>query len=149
MVKCACLPSPKTIRVAIRPLSTEDFADFGPSKVRADFGTSSLPQHGDRMTNSHPDVIPFPQRASAPVAEPTPNVLIVTCDPDVAWRLENDVRSAGLSTRVVNSYDTAAQSLSLQACEVCLVGPLAPGDSVEVSLSGLGKLTNAVQPEER
>ena len=88
------------------------------------------------MTNTHPDVIPFPQRTSAPIAEQAANVLIVTCDQDVAWRLENDVRSAGLTTRVVNSYDTAAQSLSLQACEVCLVGPLAPGETAG-SLAGL------------
>ena len=81
------------------------------------------------MTTAHPDVIPFPQRASAPVAESAPNVLIVSCDQEVAWRLENDVRSAGLTTRVVNSYDAAAQSLSLQACEVCLVGPLSPGET--------------------
>jgi DNA-binding NtrC family response regulator len=81
------------------------------------------------MTNSHPDVIPFPQRASAPAAESAPNVLIVTCDSDVAWRLENDVRSSGLTTRTVDTYDAAAQALSLQACEVCLVGPLAPGET--------------------
>ncbi len=88
------------------------------------------------MTTAHPDVIPFPQRASAPVAESAPNVLIVSCDQEVAWRLENDVRSAGLTTRVVNSYDAAAQSLSLQACEVCLVGPLSPGETAG-SIAGL------------
>ena len=136
VAKRASLPFPQSVCTALGPFSTEDFASDGPSVVRADSGTSSLPDHGDRMTNSHPDVIPFPQRASAPVAEPAPNVLIVTCDPDLAWRLENDVRSAGLTTRVVNSYDTAAQSLSLQACEVCLVGPLAPGETAG-SLAGL------------
>jgi DNA-binding NtrC family response regulator len=88
------------------------------------------------MMNSHPDVIPFPQRAVAPAAETAPNVLIVTCDPEVAWRLENDVRSAGLSSRIVNSFDAAAQSLSLQACEVCLAGPLAPGETAG-ALAGL------------
>lgn len=88
------------------------------------------------MTNSHPDVIPFPQRTSAPAAETAPNVLIVTCDPDVAWRLDNDVRTAGLTTRVVNSYDAAAQALSLQACDACLVGPLAPGETAG-ALAGL------------
>lgn len=88
------------------------------------------------MTNSHPDVIPFPQRAAAPVSEAAPNVLIVTCDPDVAWRLENDVRTAGLTTRTVTSYEAAAQALTLQSCEVCLVGPLAPGETAG-SLAGL------------
>ena len=53
---------------------------------------------------------------------------------------------------ILLEYITAAMTLEpgdlLLTGTPAGVGPLAPGDTVEVSLPGLGKLTNTVQPEE-
>jgi DNA-binding NtrC family response regulator len=88
------------------------------------------------MMNAHPDVIPFPQRPAVPAAESAPSVLIVTCEPETAQQLESEVRTEGYTCRSVDSYDAAAQSLSLQSSEVCLVGPLAAGETAG-ALAGL------------
>ena len=89
------------------------------------------------MSFAHPDVIPFPQRAASPIAaESPPSILIVTCDPDEAQRLESDVRAAGLTCRAVPSHEAAAQSLAAQPSDVCLIGALPPGETTG-ALAGL------------
>jgi DNA-binding NtrC family response regulator len=89
------------------------------------------------MSFAHPDVIPFPQRAATPpAAESPPNILIVTCDPDEARRLEGDVRAAGHSCRAVPSHEAAAQALATHPSDVCLIGSLPPGETAG-ALAGL------------
>ncbi len=84
------------------------------------------------MSVSHPDVIPFPGRPTAP-PEPADTVailqpvLVVTNNSALAGRLANDLQALGLACRVVSTVDTAVQSLQQHLSEVCLIGPLPPG----------------------
>ena len=93
-----------------------------------------LPDHGASMNFSHPDVIPFPQRAIsapvAPTAEPAPSVLVVSSDPDMARRLCEDGQTLGMICRTVSSVEAALQSLHTQSADICLVGVLAAGETV-------------------
>ena len=92
----------------------------------------SLPDHGARMTFSHPDVIPFPQRTfAAPTAgESVPSVMVVSCDPEMSRRLCEDGQTLGMICRTVTSVEAALQSLHTQSADICLVGPLAAGETV-------------------
>lgn len=86
------------------------------------------------MTFSHPDVIPFPQRAfsapAAPASEPAPSVMVVSCDPDMARRLNEDCQTLGMVCRTVSSVEAALQSLHTQSADICLVGTLSAGETV-------------------
>ncbi len=87
------------------------------------------------MHSPHPDVIRFPGRATAPpvspaeTAAPSP-VLVVTCDAALAGKLAGDVQSLGLICRSVSSVDAAVLVLQQSPADVCLVGPLPPGQTL-------------------
>ncbi|MCX7394421.1 MAG: sigma-54 dependent transcriptional regulator [Planctomycetales bacterium] len=82
------------------------------------------------MTIAPLDVIPFPQRAASisPVETP-PSILVVTCDPDEAGKLEADVLATGYTCRVVTHHEAAAQALSDHTCDACLIGSLPIGET--------------------
>jgi hypothetical protein len=84
------------------------------------------------MSVSHPDVIPFPGRPATP-AEPTESIvqpiLVVTSDSSLSSRLAADLQALGLPCRTVNTVETAVQSLQQSLSEVCLIGPLPPGNT--------------------
>ena len=91
------------------------------------------------MSFAQPDVIPFPQRAAAagvPSVETPPNILIVSCDPDEAQRLERDVHASGQSCRVVASHEAAAHALTAHPSDACLIGSLPQGETAG-ALAGL------------
>ena len=94
------------------------------------------------MSDFHPDVIPFPQRAIAspaiPVGEQAPSVMVVSCDPEFARRLCDDCQTLGMVCRTIPSVDAAIQSLHTQSADICLVGTLAAGETV-------AGLTNQIQ----
>jgi 2-keto-4-pentenoate hydratase/2-oxohepta-3-ene-1,7-dioic acid hydratase in catechol pathway len=83
--------------------------------------------------------------------DPAAGLIIETC-------VNGELRQHGstadflFTLPILLEYITAAMTLEpgdlLLTGTPAGVGPLAPGDTVEVSLSGLGKLTNTVQPEE-
>ena len=133
--------SPLTIRL-YRKLSWCGFLLTRPLSVRLHPLARFLPDHGARMTFSHPDVLPFPQRAvatpPAPAGEPAPSVLVVSCDPDMARRLCEDGQTLGMVCRTVPSVEAALQSLHTQSADICLVGTLATGETV-------AGLTNQIQ----
>lgn len=96
-----------------------------------------------RMTQAHPDIIPFPGRPTtvAPVAvtpEAPPPVLIVSADSSLTDSLATDLRSAGFEVQTADSVDTALQSMLTSTPEVCLVGPLASGETA-------GQLAGTIQ----
>ena len=101
------------------------------------------------MSFAPPDVILFPQRAAAagvasaetppnplPPGLLPPNILIVSCDPAEAQRLERDVHAAGQSCRVVASHEAAAHALTAHPGDACLIGALPPGETAG-ALAGL------------
>ncbi len=85
------------------------------------------------MTASHPDVIPFPGRFSAPAAAIDPTALapvcVVTHDGQLSARLAQDLQSLGLVCKVVTTVDAAVQTLHQTPLDVCLVGPLPAGQT--------------------
>lgn len=96
-----------------------------------------------RMTQAHPDIIPFPGRTTtpAPVAvtvETPPPVLIVTSDSSLADSLAHDLRSAGFEAQTVDSVDAALQAMLASTPEVCFVGPLRDHDTA-------GQLAGTIQ----
>lgn len=80
------------------------------------------------MTFTHPHVIPFPGRASAPTESPV-SVMVLAVDPHQAQQLAFDVQATGAPCRIVHTIDTALQALAQQSSDVCLVGQLASGES--------------------
>lgn len=86
------------------------------------------------MSFAHPDVIPFPQRPAATptssASEPAPSVLIVSQDPDKARRMCEECQTLSMTCRTVSSVDAALQSLHTQSADICLVGPLAAGETI-------------------
>ncbi|MFO0916897.1 MAG: sigma 54-interacting transcriptional regulator [Planctomycetaceae bacterium] len=85
------------------------------------------------MTASHPDVIPFPGRFTAP-ATPAENavlspVCVVTNDGQLSAKLAQDLQSLGLTCKVVPTVDAAVQTLHQYPLDVCFVGPLPPGQT--------------------
>lgn len=87
------------------------------------------------MSAPHPDVIRFPGRPSSnppehPESSATPlPVLVVTSDPSLSARLAADVQSLGLPCRTVSSVDAAVIVLQQSPSDVCLIGPLSPGQT--------------------
>ena len=95
-----------------------------------------------RMTQAHPDIIPFPGRpTSTPVAtttEASPAVLIVSEDGSLTEQLAADLRSAGFPVQTVDTVDAALQSMLTATPEVCVVGPLSNGQTA-------GQLAGTIQ----
>jgi DNA-binding NtrC family response regulator len=91
-----------------------------------------------RMTQAHPDIIPFPGRPPVAAAEANPPVLVVSCDLELAQQLAGDVQAAGHATRTAASLEAALQWLQVGPVDVCLIGPLAPGETAS-------QLANIVQ----
>lgn len=83
-----------------------------------------------RMTQPHPDIIPFPGRPSSGATEAVPPVLVVCSDLVLAQQLAADVQAAGHATRAAGSLDAALQWLQSTPTDVCLIGPLGPGESL-------------------
>lgn len=87
-----------------------------------------------RMTQAHPDIIPFPGRptTTAPVTaavETPPPVLIVSADSSLTDSLSQSLRTTGIEVQCVDSVDAALQAMLVSTPEVCFVGPLANGDA--------------------
>ena len=96
-----------------------------------------------RMTQAHPDIIPFPGRPApaAPVVatvEAPPPVLIVSADGALTEQLATDLKAAGYCVQSTDSVDTALQSMLTATPEVCFVGPLAAGETA-------GQLASTIQ----
>jgi len=82
------------------------------------------------MTQAHPDIIPFPGRQPAGAIEGDPPVLIVGCDIALTHELAAEVQAVGHATRTAASLEAATQWLHTAPADVCLVGPLAAGESL-------------------
>lgn len=91
------------------------------------------------MTESHPDIIPFPSRPAAAPVDAGPLVLIVSANLSLSQQWAEDLQSSGFSTRSAASLESALQWLQSTPAEVCLVGPLNPGDTVELLQSAIQK----------
>lgn len=95
-----------------------------------------------RMTQAHPDIIPFPGRpTSTPVAittEATLPVLIVTADGALTEQLTADLNSAGFPVQAVDTVDAALQLMLTATPEVCIIGPLSNGQTA-------GQLASTIQ----
>ncbi len=87
-----------------------------------------------RMTQAHPDIIPFPGRPAAAVAPvesvAAPPVLILSNDATQSQSLCADVQAVGHETIAASQLDAALQALQVNAPEVCLIGTLAAGETV-------------------
>lgn len=95
-----------------------------------------------RMTQAHPDIIPFPGRppvAIAPVESvAAPPILIVSADATQSQSLCASVQAVGHQIITASQLDAALQALQVNAPEVCLVGVLAAGET-------LGQLASTIQ----
>lgn len=85
-----------------------------------------------RMTQAHPDILPFPGRPTSDVAPSGPHVLIVSANQALTQQWSDDLQSAGFHTRTASSIEAAIQWLQSTPTDTCLVGPLQPQDSVTV-----------------
>lgn len=83
------------------------------------------------MTHAHPDIIPFPGRPSAVPSGADPLVLIVSSNLALSQQWADELQQFGFATRSAASVESATQWLQSMPADVCLVGPLSAGDSVD------------------
>ncbi|MDZ4686363.1 MAG: sigma-54 dependent transcriptional regulator [Planctomycetaceae bacterium] len=103
------------------------------------------------MTQAHPDIIPFPGRPAP--AEAATAVLIVGTDPGQTQSWLSGIQAQGYSTRCASSIESAVQWLQAAAPDVCVVGTLANGDSLDmlqaaITKAGLGTQIVRLDPTE-
>lgn len=104
-----------------------------------------------RMTQAHPDIIPFPGRAVPAPTEAATAVLIVSMDPGQALGWAAGIQAQGYSTRTASSLESAVQWLQAAAPDVCIVGSLAAGESIDdlnaaITRAGLGTQVVRLDP---
>jgi DNA-binding NtrC family response regulator len=104
-----------------------------------------------RMTQAHPDIIPFPGRPAATPPEAAATVLIVGADPAQTQTWAAGIQAQGYSTRTASSLESAQQWLQAAPPEACIVGPLPPGDTLEtlqaaINRAGLGTQIVRIDP---
>lgn len=84
-----------------------------------------------RMTQTHPDIIPFPLRGSAGNTDNASPILIVSGDLDWMQHLATDVQALGYGVRTAASLEAAGQWFQATPPEMCLIGPLPAGEAIE------------------